>query len=215
MSREVQVRFCESREVRSLPATHPVVHCRSKKQAEQVQTAIEDRMVEVGLKLHPDKTKIVYCQDSNRRGFAEHTSFMFLGFTFRARAARNTRNGVVFSSFLPAVSKDALKKMGQKVRQWKLHRRTGFRLVELARLINPVIRGWMNYYGAFYPTELYTFLQRINTYLVRWIRKTYKRYRGYRRARQAWQRAIAYSPRLFAHWAWVTAPLPIKMMGAG
>ena len=76
-------------------------------------------MDEVGLRLHPDKTRIVYCQDANRRGSAEHTSFTFLGYTFRARGARN-RNGVVFTSFLPAVSKDALKKMGQVVRRWRV-----------------------------------------------------------------------------------------------
>ena len=112
MSREVHVRFCESREVRSLPATHPVVHCTSERQAHQVKAAIAARLESVGLHLHPDKTRIVYCQDANRCGSAEHTSFTFLGYTFRARRARN-RNGVVFTSFLPAVSPDALKKMGQ------------------------------------------------------------------------------------------------------
>ena len=95
MSREVHVRFSESREVRSLPATHPVVHCTSERQAHQVKAAIAARLESVGLHLHPDKTRIVYCQDANRCGSAEHTSFTFLGYTFRARGARN-RNGVVF-----------------------------------------------------------------------------------------------------------------------
>jgi RNA-directed DNA polymerase len=129
-------------------ADDAVVHCVSQQQAEQVRAAIEDRMVKVGLRLHPDKTKIVYCQDANRRGCAEHTSFTFLGFTFRARRARN-KNGVVFTSFLPAVCKDALKKMGQEVRRWRLHRRTDLNFADLARMINPIVRGWMNYYGAF------------------------------------------------------------------
>ena len=214
MSREVHVRFSESREVRSLPATHPVVHCTSERQAHQVKAAIAARLESVGLHLHPDKTRIVYCQDANRCGSAEHTSFTFLGYTFRARGARN-RNGVVFTSFLPAVSPDALKKMGQVLRRWKLHRRTDLTFAEPARMINPVIRGWMRYYGAFYSTALHPFLGRINTYLVRWIHKKYRRYRGYRRAIQAWARAVAQYPRLFAHWSQITTPLTIKMTGAG
>ena len=124
-------------------ADDAVVHCVSKRQARQVLAARQNRMVEVGLRLHPDKTRVVYCQDANRRGSAEHTSFTFLGYTFRARGARN-RNGVVFTSFLPAVSKDALTKMGQVVRRWRLHRRTDLNFADLARMINPIVRGWMN-----------------------------------------------------------------------
>ncbi|SEH48713.1 group II intron reverse transcriptase/maturase [Mycolicibacterium rutilum] len=206
------------REFPSVPferyADDAVVHCTSERQAHQVQAAIATRLESVGLRLHPDKTRIVYCQDANRRGSAEHTSFTFLGYMFRARGARN-RNGVVFTSFLPAVSPDALKKMGQVLRRWKLHRRTDLSFVELARMINPVVRGWMRYYGAFYSTALNPFLGRINAYLLRWIRKKYRRYRGYRKASKAWARAVAHYPRLFAHWSQVTAPLKIKMMGAG
>jgi RNA-directed DNA polymerase len=195
-------------------ADDAVVHCVSEQQARHVRAAIADRMKSVGLRLHPDKTRVVYCQDANRRGSAEHTSFTFLGYTFRARGARN-RNGVVFTSFLPAVSKEALKKMGRVVRRWRLHRHTDLSFTELARMINPTIRGWMRYYGAFYPAALHTFLMRINTYLVRWIRKKYQRYRPIRRALNAWARATAHYPRLFAHWAWAKTPLPVKMTGAG
>jgi RNA-directed DNA polymerase len=190
-------------------ADDAVVHCKSRQQAERVQAAIEDRMVEVGLRLHPDKTKIVYCQDANRRGSAEHTSFTFLGFTFRARGARS-KNGVVFTSFLPAVSKDALKKMGQEVRRWRLHRRTDLDFADLARMINPVVRGWMNYYGAFYPSALFTLLARINTYLVRWVRKKYKRFWAIRKVQARWEYVTKTYPRYFAHWKWVTHPLMIK-----
>lgn len=190
-------------------ADDAVVHCHSEQQAEQVQAAIEDRMVEVGLRLHPDKTKIVYCQDDNRRGSAEHTSFTFLGYTFRPRGARN-KNGVVFTSFLPAVSKDALKKMGQVVRRWRLHRRTDLDFVDLARMINPIVRGWMNYYGKFYPTALSTLLARINTYLMRWVRKKYKRLRAARKTQARWEYVTTTYPQYFAHWAQVAYPLMIK-----
>jgi hypothetical protein len=117
-------------------------------------TAIADRMAEVGLRLHPAKTRIVYCKDANRRGGHEHTSFTFLGFTFRARAARN-RNGQTFTAFLPAISKDALNKLSGAVRRWRLHHWTGLSLIELASWVNPIVRGWMQYYGAFYRSERY------------------------------------------------------------
>ena len=131
-----------------------VVHCRSERQAQMVLAALAERMGQVGLTLHPDKTRIVYCKDGKRRGSHEHTSFTFLGFTFRARAMRS-RHGNVFTGFGPAISKDALKKISAEVRSWRLHTHTTLTEKDLARWINPVIQGWMNYYGAFYKTALY------------------------------------------------------------
>jgi RNA-directed DNA polymerase len=154
-----------------------VVHCVSERQARYVRRAIGDRMAQVGLRLHPDKTRVVYCKDGNRRGFYEHTFFTFLGYTFRARAARGPR-GNVFTAFLPAISKEALKRLSRTVRRWQLHRRTELSFAELAEMINPVVRGWMQYYGAFYRSALSMLLARINTYLVRWTRKKYRRLRG-------------------------------------
>jgi RNA-directed DNA polymerase len=145
-----------------------VVHCVSRGQAVKVLAALHERMAEVGLELHPDKTKIVYCKDTNRRGVFEHTSFTYLGYTFQPREARR-KDGVKFTAFLPAISKDALKRIGKQVRSWRLHRRTGSTAADLAQMINPVVRGWMTYYGAFYRTALYPVLYRINTYLLRWI----------------------------------------------
>jgi RNA-directed DNA polymerase len=181
-----------------------VVHCDSERQAREVLAAIANRMEHVGLRLHPDKTTVVYCKDGNRRGSYEHTSFTFLGFTFRARKARN-KAGKNFTNFLPAISKDALNKISGEVRRWRLHRRTRHSFAELARKINPIVRGWIQYYGAFYRSALYPFLQRINAYLVRWIRKKYKRLRPFKKALACWQRITRQYPRLFAHWAWVHA----------
>ena len=136
MSREAQVRFCESRAVRSRPATHLVVHCATERQAREVLAALAVRMEEVGLRLHPDKTKIVYCKDDRRRGSFEHTSFTFLGFTFRCRGARR-KDGRMFNSFLPAVSPEALTAMGREVRRWRMHLWVNRGLSELAEQINP------------------------------------------------------------------------------
>jgi group II intron reverse transcriptase/maturase len=182
-----------------------VVHCVSKTQAITVARAIADRMVEVGLQLHPDKTKIVYCKDENRRLDHEHTEFTFLGFTFRARAARR-KNGTVFASFLPAISKDALNKISGEVRRWQLHHWTGHSFGEVAKRINPIVRGWIQYYGSYYRSVLIPLLQRINAYLMRWIRRKYRRLRPFKKAMKCWQRITSQYPRLFAHWAWSATP---------
>lgn len=179
-----------------------VVHCNSEGQAQMLVKAIGARMEQVGLVLHPTKTKVVYCKGGRRQGSHEHTAFTFLGYTFRARAAKD-RNGEIFTSFLPAVSKDALKRISAEVRDWRLHLHTTYSLDELARWINPIVAGWMNYYGRFYKTALYPLLRRINAYLVRWARKKYKRLRGFNKAKAWWKRVTKRDPLLFAQWRWV------------
>ena len=181
-----------------------VVHCISEAQAHRVLAALVERMREVGLELHPDKTRMVYCKDGRRRGCYEHTAFTFLGYTFRPRGVR-TKTGTMVTGFNPAISREALTKIGAQVRSWGLHRRPDLSAADLARWVNPVVRGWMNYYGAFYRSALYPLLGRINAYLMRWLRNKYKRLRGRKMAQRAWAEAVATRPRYFAHWAWVTA----------
>ena len=164
--------------------------------------AISARMEQVGLRLHPDKTRIVYCQDGKRRASYEHTEFTFLGFTFRQRRAR-AKSGQQFNSFLPAISKNALKKISAEVQSWRLYKRTGQDLIDVARFINPIVRGWMQYYGKFYRSMMYPLLSRINAYLMRWIRKKYKRLRAKRKAFRCWRGVVERFPRMFAHWIWV------------
>ena len=183
-------------------ADDAVIHCVSEHQARKVLAALHERMAGAGLELHPDKTRIVYCQDSSRRGSHEHTSFTFLGFTFRPRRARR-EDGVQFTSFLPAISKDALKKISAEVRSWRLHRHMEMTSADIAAWINPKVRGWMTYYGAFCRSELYPLLRRINTCLMRWLMNKYQRYRTWKKATRAWTDAAARRPRYFARWAWV------------
>jgi RNA-directed DNA polymerase len=182
-------------------ADDAVIHCVTEYQARRVLAALHERMAQIGLELHPDKTKVVYCKDSNRRGSFEHVSFTFLGFTFQPREAVGN-NGKRFTSFLPAVSKDALKKMSAELRSWRLHRRVSSSEADLARMINPVVRGWMAYYGAFYRRALHPLLHRINTYLLRWIMNKYKRLRTWKQAIRTMRDLIARQPRYFAQWAW-------------
>jgi hypothetical protein len=110
----------------------------------------------------------------------------------------------MFLSFLPAISKQALKRISAEVRAWRLHHRTSLTEKDLADWVYPIVRGWMNHYGAFYRSALYPLLERINAYLLRWVRRKYKRLRGSRKARTAWNKAIRTRPGAFAHWAWVT-----------
>jgi RNA-directed DNA polymerase len=117
-----------------------VIHCVSEAQARNVLAAVRERMCEVGLELHPDKTRIVYCEDGKRRAAYAHTAFTFLGFTFRARGVR-MKTGKMFLSFNPAISNDALKRLNAEVRSWRLHHRTGLTEGDLARRINPIVRG--------------------------------------------------------------------------
>lgn len=186
-------------------ADDAVVHCVSRRQAEDVLAGIARRMEEVGLRLHPDKTLIVYCQDGKRRDGHENTEFTFLGFTFRARGAKNRRDGSVFTSFLPAMSTEALKAKSAELRSMRIHRRTTISLNELARWLNPIVSGWMHYYGRFYRTVMYPLLQRLNSYLRRWAGRKYRRLRSHKRFMRWWTEVLARAPRLFAHWQWVRA----------
>ena len=184
-----------------------VVHCDTQEQACRVRDAIAARLAECGgLQLHPDKTRIVYCQDGKRRGSHEHRSFTFLGYTFRSRRVR-ARTGEYFFGFNPAVSDEAGKRIRRQIRSWRLHLRSGSTLGDLAREINSIVRGWINYYGRFYKSELIYILKGINHYLMRWATQKFKRLR--RRRHRAWDKlgdVAQLYPRLFAHWQFGVRP---------
>ena len=186
-------------------ADDAVVHCKSRRQAEYVRDKIAQRMREVGLRLHPDKTRIVYCCDSSRRGEHEQASFTFLGYAFRPREAVNGRTGEHFTSFLPAISPEALKAASDRLRALRIHRRTDLSLDDLARWLNPIVAGWMNYYGRYYRSEMYPLLRRVSLYLRRWAGKKYRRLRTYKRFKRWWAGLLKREPGLFAHWRWVRA----------
>jgi len=183
-------------------ADDAIVHCTTRRQAEYVLARLAMRMVEVGLRLHPGKTKIVYCKDSNRREQHEHTSFTFLGFASRPREARR-KDGKKFTSYLPAISPEALKAKSDRLGEMRIHRQVNLSLDDLARWLNPIVDGWMNYYGRYYRSALYPLLQRVSIYLRRWAGKKYKRLRAYKRFKRWWTGVLERDPGLFAHWRWV------------
>ncbi len=189
-----------------------VVHCDTEDQARALRVAIATRLQTVGLELHPDKTKVAYCKDANRPGDAEHTSFDFLGYTFRARLAKGRRG--YFASFSPAISGKARKAVGQRIRGWHLNRRSGTDLSGLAVEINPQVRGWISYYGAFYRSELHFVARRIDEHIVRWVMQKFKRQRGKLGKARAWLEAVyQHQPRLFTHWA-LLSPTQGRPVGA-
>ena len=178
-----------------------ICHCRSEEQAKMLLAVLEKRFAECGLTLHPQKTKIVYCKDDDRRGDYPNRKFDFLGYTFRPRLARR-KGGKVGVSFSPAVATKALKKIGQTVRGWALHLRSDKSLEDLARMFNSHIRGWINYYGRFYPSALYPTLRRIDAFLARWASRKFKSLTRHKTRAVHWLERIARRQTwLFAHWS--------------
>jgi len=175
-------------------------HCGSERQARELKESLARRFAECGLELHPDKTRIVYCKDDDRRGDYPHTTFDFLGYNFRARRSKN-RWGKFFVNFSPGVSNAATRAIRQEIRHWKLGCRVDRWIDDLARMFNPIVRGWMNYYGRYYKSALYPTLRYLNRCLMHWAMAKYKRLRRHRRRAEHWVRAVTRrDPRLFAHW---------------
>ena len=177
-----------------------LAHCRSKRQAEEVLEAIRLRLRSCGLALHPEKTKLVYCKDVERKGSYEHERFDFLGYTFRPRLSKN-KYGKSFVNFTPAISKKAAKRIKQEIRSWKLHLRSDKNLTDLARMFNAKVQGWVNYYGRYYKSAMYPILRNLERFLIRWVMRKYKRFRGHKRRAKAWLgRVRKREPTLFVHW---------------
>ena len=187
------VRFCRY-------ADDGVIHCQSEAQALLVLRKLGERLGQCGLELHPEKTRIVYCQDVNRKAAYPVVQFTFLGYTFRPRKAVD-KYGRVYVNFSPGVSREALTAMRQTVRGWHVQLKCDKELSDLANMFGPVLRGWSNYYGRFYASAMKPLWRSVNDYLVRWMQRKYKRLaRGMIRAARALGRLAERAPRSFVHW---------------
>ena len=180
-----------------------VVHCKTEKEAIQLKENIRKRLQECKLELHPDKTKIVYCKDSNRPGSYHNEKFDFLGYTFRPRSSRN-RYGKLFVNFTPAISEKAKQKARDKIKSWFKEVKSNGILKDFIKVINPVVSGWINYYGKFNAGELWSTMWFVDTILMKWAKKKYDK------LKQSWQKAKVWlsgirkrEPNLFAHWKWM------------
>ncbi len=199
--------FWMQREMPDVPferyADDIICHCRSEREARALRQRLEGRLRACGLELHPQKTKIVYCKDTNRRGDFDCVSFDFLGYRFQPRLAK-WRGGLFGVSFLPAAKPPALANIRRQVRNWGLQRRSDKGLFDLARMFNPYIRGWIGYYGHFYKSALYQTLMKIDAHLLRWAARKYKRFRQRPRQARAWLAVVRREhPDLFGHWRFV------------
>jgi group II intron reverse transcriptase/maturase len=184
-------------------ADDAICHCRSEAEARALRDALAARLAECRLTLHPEKTRIVYCKDVNRKSDHPDIRFDFLGFEFRARKTMWTVKGkrIFTHSFQPAASPKALARIGREIRRWTLHHRSDRSLEELARMYNPTIRGWIAYYSHFYKTQLRPTLKRIDAYVIRWARRKFKRMVHQTKGGRDWfDRLRRKTPKLFAHW---------------
>ncbi|MGB7756280.1 MAG: group II intron reverse transcriptase/maturase [Salinisphaera sp.] len=180
-----------------------ICHCRSEGEARALWRRLESRLLDCGLELHPRKTKVVYCKDTNRKRDFNGVCFDFLGYRFQPRLAK-WRGGLFGVSFLPAAKPTALADIRRAVRHWGLQRRSDKSLLDLARMFNRIIRGWIGYYGQFYKSALYSTLLKIDAHLLRWAARKYKRFRQRPRQARAWLAAVRRAqPDLFVHWRFV------------
>jgi RNA-directed DNA polymerase len=181
-------------------ADDAVIHCRTQKEAEGLLIQLGERFKQCQLELNTEKTRIVYCKDDDRRGNYPVTSFDFLGYTFRPRRSKN-RWGKCFINFSPAVSNAASKAMRQTIRGWRMQLKPDLGIDDLSRMFNPVIRGWINYYGCFYKSQLYSVLRHMDRALIQWARRKYKKLMRHKRRASSWLGRLARNrPELFAHW---------------
>ncbi|MDL4454916.1 group II intron reverse transcriptase/maturase [Klebsiella michiganensis] len=181
-------------------ADDSIIHCQSRWEARLLLSQLRERMKSCGLELHPEKTRIVNCHPLTRRKSDGHYSFDFLGFTFRRRAARKIAGGL-FTGFLPAISNKAQKAIVRTFRAWNIQRLTSLSAEEIAEIINPQLRGWINYYGKFYPSEMNRLWRILDWRLVKWVRCRYKQYRWHQsRASEVLERIRQRNKTLFAHW---------------
>lgn len=192
------------REIPGVPfcrcADDGLLHCRSRFQAEYVMRRISERFRQCGLEIHPDKSSIVYCKDVNRIGEYSRISFDFLGYTFRPRRCVNPE-GQVHPNFLPAISRDSMREINRCIHGWRIQLQNDKTLLDFSRLFNPILRGGYIYYGHFYPSALGPIWNTFNRYLVRWVRRKYKRF--VRHKKRAWRflaRLARTNPDLFIHW---------------
>ena len=178
-----------------------ILHCHSKAHAEQTLNALNERMATCGLELHPDKTKIVYCRDFRRKGNYPEVKFDFLGYSFQPRTAKSRKTGKLFLGYDCAISISSRKRIADKLENLKIESQGFKSIVGIAQYLNPMIRGWVNYYGKFRGYEMSRVFRLLRNRVIRWARKRYKRYRTSLNRTFRWlDRVREQYPYLFYHW---------------
>ena len=175
-----------------------VIHCKSQEQSEEIRQALAKRLEECKLKLHPEKTKVVYCKDGTRKGMYPTKKFTFLGYTFQERSAKNGATGKIFSRFLPAVSNNKARRFRtelKKSRIFNIHQQS---LETLAEELNPKVRGWYGYFSQYYKSALHRMNDWLDASILRWARTKYRM--RWRKLNQLLRRLHKQNPKRFVHW---------------
>ena len=181
-------------------ADDAVIHCDTEQRALEIKEALNERMKDCGLELHPLKTRIVYCKDKDRTKTYPITEFDFLGYTFKEVYIK-CRDGKIRNNFVASVSKKSCKSFREKIRSMEIHKKTGCKINMIAEELNPTIRGWINYFGKFNASAIKYSLDCVDRRLIKWAMCKYKRFRGRRRLAENWLFQVKKrEPALFAHW---------------
>jgi RNA-directed DNA polymerase len=177
-----------------------LLHCKSQQQARFVMRRLTKRLLECGLEIHPEKSRIIYCKDKNRKEAYEDITFEFLGYAFRPRRCVN-KKGEVHPNFLPAISNASKKAINKEMRSWHIQLKNSKSIIDLSKMFNPILTGWSVYYGRYYSSALNVIWRNFNQYLVQWVRRKYKRFSWHKRqAKEYINRMARANPHLFVHW---------------
>lgn len=183
-------------------ADDAVIHCKSEKQAKEIKESLTLRMKQCKLELHPDKTRIIYCKDKDRTKDYPITQFDFLGYTYRAVYIK-CRDGKLRNNFIASASQKACKSLRNKIKEMELHKMTGSNINIIAEIINPIVRGWINYFNKYNPSAIKYTIECIQRRIVRWAMCKYKHLRGRRQRAEKWLLEVkTREPKLFAHWSY-------------
>lgn len=183
-------------------ADDAVIHCKSEKEAKEIKEALNQRMKQCKLELHPDKTKIVYCKDEDRIEDYPVTQFDFLGYTYKAVYIK-CKDGKLRNNFIASASQKACKNLRDKIKELKLHKMSGSSINIIAQAINPIVRGWTNYFGKYNASALKYTIKCIENRILRWAMNKYKYFRGRRQRAEKWLSELRNrEPKLFAHWSY-------------
>jgi RNA-directed DNA polymerase len=194
-------------------ADDTICHLRTREEAEHMKEVIMQRFSDCKLTLNDEKTKIVHCEDSNRRecGDGCENSFDFLGYEFRAREARNNKTGQVFTAFSPAMSKKSVKKINEAMKSWNLYSKLQWGINQIAEEINPQVRGWHNYYTKFGKSAFWYVMKHLNDKLARWARRKYKDFKKHPKHAKVWLESLSRRERgMFVHWSLGYVPQAAK-----
>ena len=183
-------------------ADDAIIHCKSEKEAKEIKEALNQRMKQCKLELHPDKTRIVYCKDEDRTEDYPITQFDFLGYTYKAVYIK-CKDGKLRNNFIASASQKACKNLRDKIKELKLHKMSGSSINIIAKSINPIVRGWINYFGKYNVSALKYTIKCIESRIVRWAMNKYKHFRGRRQRAEKWLSELRNrEPKLFSHWSY-------------